>query len=102
MRYKVVLRSLLFLLSIKCRSTRVSKGVTINFTVMPLLTVGLQHFSYFQFLDFPSLNHSIVVASRFSRVGSVFASVIHITYSFLCELLNFSNCAFAFLSLASA
>src|SRR3990172_7970084 len=36
-----------------------------------------QHFSYFQFRDFPSASHSSVVASRLALVSSRFASVIH-------------------------
>src|SRR5450830_1346692 len=40
-----------------------------------------QHFAYFQFLAFPSASHSTACAIRFSRVASVFASVIHSTYS---------------------
>src|SRR5690606_31135756 len=42
-------------------------------------------FSYFQLRRLPSAIHSIAVASRLSRVASVFASVIHSMYSFLQE-----------------
>jgi hypothetical protein len=50
-----------------------------------------QQFMYFQFLGFPSASHSIVVASRFERVASVLASVIHSTYSRLLVKLNRSK-----------
>src|SRR5688572_15112733 len=59
---------------------------------------------YLQCIDFPSLSQSRVVASRFSRVFSVLASVIHSRYSFLCELLKPSKALLAsgFLESASA
>src|SRR5215213_7073097 len=44
----------------------------------------------------------MVDASRLSRVGSVFASVIHSTYSFLQEYGKFSNVVFAALFFESA
>src|SRR5580700_9811326 len=52
---------------------------------------------YCQFLDFPSVSHSTVVAIRLSRVGSVLASVIHSIYSRWCEGGICSKFAFAFL-----
>jgi len=45
----------------------------------------------FQCLVLPWLSHSMAVSIRFCRVASVLASVIHSTYSFLCELLNALN-----------
>jgi hypothetical protein len=41
----------------------------------------LQHFSYFQFRDFPRDIHSTAVASLRCRVSSCFAPVTHCTYS---------------------
>jgi hypothetical protein len=42
-------------------------------------------YSYFQFLVLPSASHAIAVATRFSRVASVFASLIHSMYSRWCH-----------------
>src|SRR6185437_10065985 len=60
------------------------------------------HFWYFHILDLPSTSHSIVVATRFSFVASVFASTIHSIYSLRCEGENPSNAAFAALFFFSA
>src|SRR4051794_3264695 len=62
-----------------------------------MLSTSSQQFSHFQFLDFPSASHSTVVASRRSRVSSVFASVTHCTYSFLWLYGKPSNVVSAFL-----
>lgn len=43
------------------------------------IAVAGQHLMYFQFLTLPSDIHSIAVSSRFLRVSSVLASVIHST-----------------------
>src|SRR5205814_353119 len=62
--------------------------------VSPLAPV----FSYFQFRDLPSPIHSIACVRRRVRVSSVFAPVIHSTYSRLWLGENSLNavCAFAF------
>ncbi len=51
----------------------------------PRYSLLFQQFSYFQFRPFPTASHSIVVATRFCRVSSRFASVIHSMYSLRCE-----------------
>src|SRR5262249_50833395 len=61
-----------------------------------------QQRAYFQCRDLPSAIHSIAWARRRWRVSSVFASVIHSTYSRLCDGLKPSNVACAFLSFFSA
>ena len=51
---------------------------------------------YFQFRGLPAAIHSTAVSSRFLRVSSVLASVIHSTYSLLWLGLKPSNVARAF------
>src|SRR5262245_22160771 len=66
------------------------------------LAPSRSHLMYFQFRIFPSLSHCTEVASRSSRVGTVFASVTHSTYSRFWLGLNPSYVASAFLFLFTA
>jgi hypothetical protein len=71
-------------LAVDVRLESVTEGVLVTGTVTAPLTGecgrcgsssgGLQHFSYFQWRRLPSASHSRVVARRFWRVASVFAS----------------------------